>query len=66
VAHADGYDAAQEVEKPVPVHIAKVLPLAMVEDQRVLVVGCNAVEKILFMLANNLIFGHKSVLHGMV
>ncbi len=66
VAHADGDNAAQKVEILLAVHVEEVLALAVVEHQRVFVIGGDAVEQIVFVLANNFVFGHSSILQGVV
>ena len=58
VAHTDGHDAAQEVEKLLALDVPNVLALGMVNHHRVLEVGGDAVEKVFLLFANDFVFGH--------
>ena len=56
---ADGDDPAQEVEILLPVQVPNVLPLGVVNHQRVFEVGCDAVEDVFLFFANDFVFGHE-------
>ena len=58
VAHADGDDTAQEVEILLPIQVPNVLPLGMINHQRVFEVGCSAVEDVFLFFANDFVFSH--------
>ena len=56
--HADRHDAAQEVEKLLPLAIPNVLALGVVNHHGVLEVSGDAVEKVFLLFANDFVFGH--------
>src|SRR5579872_1757697 len=66
MAHADRDNAAQKIEVLLPIQVVHVLPLGMIDHQRVFVICRDAVKKVILIFIGNFVFSHFSILSGVV